>query len=188
MKCDCLMFTLFLLQHHLFFISCVKQKRKDGFEEGDIQTFYDTHTYTNKKTSEVVSISDEARIKWDRMNERMQQGSEAGATPPTEAELCAQVLKKKQRRCRFATTVSNNEGIREMLQAHADRIQAQEEQIRAQNEVIKKIKEDSEKVIRNMQVMMIRSLGLNNITANELNNINALVLVFFFLVVMFIYW
>ncbi|RZC84726.1 hypothetical protein C5167_047500, partial [Papaver somniferum] len=112
---------------------------------------YLSHMWSTGR-SEVVSISDEARIKWDRMNERMQQGSEAGATPPTEAELCAQVLKKKQRRCRFATTVSNNEGIREMLQAHADRIQAQEEQIRAQNEVIKKIKEDSEKVIRNMQV------------------------------------
>ncbi|KAI3968998.1 hypothetical protein MKW92_035954, partial [Papaver armeniacum] len=102
----------------------------------------------------------------DTMNELMQRGSEAGATPPTEAEVCAQVLKKKQRRRRSATTVSNNEGIHEMLQAQADRIQAQEEQIRAQNEVIKKMKEDNEKVIRNMQDMMIRSLGLNNITAN----------------------
>ncbi|KAI3835620.1 hypothetical protein MKW98_027532, partial [Papaver atlanticum] len=48
----------------------------------------------------------------------------------------------------------------------ADRIQAQDEQICSQNEVIKKLKEDIEKVIRNMQDMMIRSLGLNNITAN----------------------
>ncbi|KAI3861131.1 hypothetical protein MKX03_001157, partial [Papaver bracteatum] len=93
-------------------------------------------------------------------------GNEAGATPPTEAEVCAQILKKKQRRRRYAITISNNEGIHEMLQAPDDRIQAHEEKIRAQNEVIKKMKEDSEKVIRNMQDMMIRSLGLNNITAN----------------------
>ncbi|KAI3835463.1 hypothetical protein MKX03_034553 [Papaver bracteatum] len=100
------------------------------------------------------------------MNELMQRGSKAGATPPTEAEVCAQILKKKQRRCHSATTVSNNEGIHEMLQAQADRIQAHEEQICTQNEVIKNMKEDSEKVIRNMQDMMIHYLGLNNITAN----------------------
>ncbi|KAI3891524.1 hypothetical protein MKX03_029047, partial [Papaver bracteatum] len=102
----------------------------------------------------------------ETMNEIMKQGSEAGATPPTEAEVCAQVLKKKKRRRRSATTISNNEGIHEMLQAQADRIQAQEEKIRTQNEVIKKMKEDNENVIRNMQDMMLRSLGLNNIIAN----------------------
>ncbi|KAI3917005.1 hypothetical protein MKW92_015506, partial [Papaver armeniacum] len=101
----------------------------------------------------------------EMMNELMQQGSESGATPTTEAEVCAQVL-KKQRRRRSAATVSNNEGIHEMLQVQADRIQAQEDQIRAQSEVIKKMKEDSEKLIRNMQDMMMCSLGLNNITAN----------------------
>ncbi|KAI3835621.1 hypothetical protein MKW98_027533 [Papaver atlanticum] len=73
------------------------EKRKVVFKEGDIQTFYDTHTSTYKETGEVVWISDEARVKWDTMNELMQQGSEAGATPPTEAEVCAQVLKKNQR-------------------------------------------------------------------------------------------
>ncbi|KAI3851016.1 hypothetical protein MKX03_014441 [Papaver bracteatum] len=36
-------------------------------------------------------------ISTDTMNELMQRGSEAGATPPTEAEVCAQVLKKKKR-------------------------------------------------------------------------------------------
>ncbi|KAI3908989.1 hypothetical protein MKW98_008937 [Papaver atlanticum] len=146
------------------------EKRKVGFEEGDIQTFYDTHTSTNKETGEVVWISDEARIKWDTMNELMQQGIEAGATPPTEAEVCAQVLKKKQRRRRSAITVSNSEGIHEMLQAQADRIQAQDEQICAQNEVIRMLKEDSEKVIRNMHDMMIRSLGINNITTNGIES------------------
>ncbi|RZC93500.1 hypothetical protein C5167_007312 [Papaver somniferum] len=49
----------------------------------------------------------------------MQQGSKAGATPPTEAELCAEVLKKKQRRRRPRSSVS--------VKAH--RIQAQDEQI-----------------------------------------------------------
>ncbi|KAI3894637.1 hypothetical protein MKX03_016801 [Papaver bracteatum] len=48
------------------------------------------------------------------MNEH---GSEAGATPPTEAEACAQVLKKKQRRCCATTTDSDTEVLHDMLQA-----------------------------------------------------------------------
>lgn len=69
-----------------------------------------------------------------------------------------------------ATTVSNYEGIHEMLQAQADRIQAQEEQICVQNEVIKKLKEDNAKDIRNMRDMMLLSLRLNNITANGIES------------------
>ncbi|RZC43608.1 hypothetical protein C5167_036560 [Papaver somniferum] len=83
---------------------------------------------------------------------------------------CVMLKKFLEESIVHATTVSNNEGIHKMLHAEADRIQAQEEQICAQNEVIKKLKEDSAKDIRNMQDMMLRSLGLNNITANGIEN------------------
>ncbi|KAI3939802.1 hypothetical protein MKX01_028003 [Papaver californicum] len=126
----------------------------------EIQTFYDTHTYITKGTSEVVCISDEARIRWDKINELLQQGNEEGATPPTEAEVCAEVLKRKRRRRRAITTAdSNSEGLHAVIQAQAERIQSQDGQICAQHEIIKKLKEDNEKIMQNMQNLIKTLVG-----------------------------
>ncbi|KAI3962327.1 hypothetical protein MKX01_005329, partial [Papaver californicum] len=52
------------------------------------------------------------------INELLQQGNEEGATPPTETEVCAEVLKRKRRRRSATTTAdSNNEGLHAMIQA-----------------------------------------------------------------------
>ncbi|MCL7051386.1 hypothetical protein MKW94_030250 [Papaver nudicaule] len=148
----------------------VEARRKSGVVQAEIGTFYDIHTYTTTKsdgTTEVVWISDEARIRWDKINELLQLGTEEGATPLTEAQVCAQALKKKRkRRCASSDVDFNGGELHEMIQKQADQLLAQQEQILEQNQMIKKLQD----MISEQQNVFRRFASVNVSSAQATTN------------------